>query len=63
MEIADSERQNFMYFMQQYYWMKHFDKDVIIYSIETDWLKPYHPVFYVGATQNLKKRGFCGATG
>jgi hypothetical protein len=56
MDITHFERQEFVYFMQQHYWEKHFQKDVTIYSIETDWLKPYHPVFYIGATQNLRKR-------
>jgi hypothetical protein len=56
MEVTASERLDFVRFMRQDYWTKQYQKDVTIYSLETDWLTPYHPVFYVGATAHPKKR-------
>ena len=49
MSISAEEREQFVVFMRQG-WVKQFCADAVIYSLETGWLKPYHPLFYVGVT-------------
>ena len=56
MSISDTDRENFIRFMTRPKWTKPFRSDATIYSIETEWLKPYHKIFYVGVTQNLERR-------
>jgi hypothetical protein len=57
MSVSDRDREDFIYFMQQQNWSeKQCRSDATIYSIETEWLKPYHTVFYVGFTENLERR-------
>jgi hypothetical protein len=64
MSISDTDRENFIRFMQQQDrddskgWEEtRFDPYVtVFYSLETDWLRPYPTTFYVGVTGNLQRR-------
>lgn len=55
MAREQSERERFLAFMQQG-WVKRFRSDVIVYALETEWLRPYPPTFYIGVTQYPDQR-------